>query len=55
VKQFDRVVCIILSFELDKAILLMLVSNFVPWEVNMNDRASLQKEFPENFLVYTLV
>lgn len=50
VHDLDRVVCIILSHELNKAITLVLLSNTVLWHVNIDHRSSLHKHLPKQCL-----
>ena len=51
VQNLDRIVSVLFSFELDKAVALMLVRDFVAWDVHIHDWSCLQKELPDNLFV----
>lgn len=47
VHDFNRVVCVLLAFELNKAIALMLIGDFISWQMDINYGPALNEEFPE--------
>jgi len=51
VQNLDRIVSVLLGFELDEAVALVLVRHFVAWDVHIYDGACLQKELPDNLFV----
>ena len=46
VEDLDGVVCVLFSLKLDKAVALVLVGHLVTGNVNVDDRASLEEQFP---------
>ena len=55
VKQFNTVVCIFFVLKFNKAKVLVLIGYLIAWEVNVDYRPSLQKQFPQDLFAYTLV
>ncbi len=53
--DLDRVVGVILTFELDEPIALVLVGNFISREMDVDNRAALYKEFPKKILCDLLI
>ena len=53
--DFDRIIGIILTFELNKSVALMLIGDFVSGKMNVNDGSALDKEFPEETLRFFLI
>ena len=53
VKDLDRIISVFFSLELDKAIALMLVGDFVSRYVHVDDRPSLQEQLPNDLLVHS--
>jgi hypothetical protein len=53
--NLDGVVRILLTLELDKSVGLMLVGDLVSRNVNIDDRSTLRKEFPEYIFVNFLI
>jgi hypothetical protein len=53
--DLDRVIGIILTFKLNKPVALVLIGDFIPGQMNVDDRATLYKQLPEetfgNFLI----
>lgn len=50
VHDFDRIIGVVLTFELNKAVALMLIGDFISGKMNVNDGSALNKEFPEETL-----
>lgn len=53
--DLDGVVGVILTFELNKSIALMLVGNLISGEMNIDNRAALYKELPQKIFCDLLV
>ena len=53
--NLNGVVCIFFAFELDEAVPLMLVCDFISRNVDIYYWTALREEFPENILVDLLV
>ena len=51
-KDFNRIVCIFFCLELNKAIALMLVGDFVARYVDIDDWAGLEEKLPKNFFIH---
>ena len=52
VKNLDRVISVFFGLELDKAITLMLVSDFISRYVHVDDGPSLEEQLPNDLLVH---
>lgn len=50
VHDFDRIISIILTFELHKAITLMFIGDFISGQVNVDHRPTLHKQLPQQTL-----
>jgi hypothetical protein len=51
VHDLDRVVCVFLALEFDKAVALMLIGDFISGDMDVDDRSALGEQFPEEALV----
>lgn len=55
VHYLDGVICILLALELDEAVPLVLVRDFIAGDVNIDHWPALREEFPEHVLIDLLV
>lgn len=53
--DFDAVLGVLLAFELDEAVALVLVADFVAGDVHVDDGAALCEQLPDYVLGYFLV
>ena len=53
--DLDGIVCIFLTLELDKAIPLMFIGDFIPGDVHVDYWSTLRKQFPEDIFVDLLI
>jgi hypothetical protein len=53
--NFDGIVCILLTFKLYKTISLMLISDFISWNMDVNNGSALCKKLPNNILCNFLI
>ena len=53
VKDLNRVISVFFGLELDKAITLMLVGDFIARYMHVDDGPSLEEQFPNDLLVYS--
>ena len=49
--NFDRVIGIFLTFELDEAEALVFIGDFISGDVNIDNGATLGEKFPQDILV----
>ena len=55
VHYLDGVICVLLAFELDEAVPLVLVRDFVARDMHVDHWSTLREEFPEHVLIDLLV
>jgi hypothetical protein len=54
-QNLDRIISILFSLKLNKAIALMLIRDLIPGYVHIDNRTRLQKQFPYDLLVDSLL